>query len=50
MATTVTDPSARLCVCGVRGCDFAELHSAAFVVPTRSRKGQTVKHKRGRRT
>lgn len=50
MAAVDLDPQALLCVCGIRGCDLAELHRAAFVTPARSRKGQTVKHRRGRRT
>jgi hypothetical protein len=50
MAAADLDPCARLCVCGVRGCNLAEQHAKAFVSPARARQGTRPRHRRGRRT
>jgi hypothetical protein len=44
------DPSARLCVCGTRGCDLEAEHCNAFVGVARGRKGQAIKHRRRNRS
>lgn len=39
------DPSLPLCVCGIRGCDLADQHQNAFVVPARGRKGNRIRRR-----
>lgn len=48
MAAVDLDPCARLCVCGIRGCDLADQHANAFVGRARGRKGTTVRHRKRR--
>lgn len=43
------DPSEPLCLCGIRGCRLADLHAAAFVVPTARRKGGRIFNRTKRR-
>jgi hypothetical protein len=53
MAAVDLDPQARLCVCGVRGCDFADQHCNAFVGAARGRRvsrGPVRSYRRRRRT
>lgn len=32
--------AAPLCLCGIRGCDQAEMHRNAFIVPRRKARGR----------
>lgn len=38
MAAVDMDPSAALCLCGVRGCSLADVHARAFVARNRPRR------------
>lgn len=52
MAAVDLNPSAPLCLCGARGCDFAVEHDNAFVTLARGRRQPRgpVRRRRGKRT